>query len=494
MPDLGDRPGAAADGPSGQTAAAAHAAKPEAADAASPASEGTNEKPARWYATTGFRITLLHLVLTLLGTVLLGGLAFWASSRFAEGQIRAEVERDVGVLLNAGAVGGLASIALSIEARIAADRSGTQYFLLSAPDGGRIAGNLAAAPRQAGWTALDLDGGTAESVLLAFGAPLPFAWAAGHFLLVGRDLAPVRDLQSQLLGAAGWVGGAALLLALGGGLLVGRSVVRRAAQMERALAEVEAGQLGTRLPARPGGDEFDRLARRLNATLDRLEGTMAALRQVTDDIAHDLRTPLTRLRQRLETLSGTTPELEAAVAECDRILDIFAALLRIAQVEGGARRSAFAPVDLTALLETVAELYAGAAAERGQALATDLAPGVAMQGDRDLLAQMVSNLLENAILHGRPGGRVELALRAGPEITVADDGPGIPDAAKPLVLRRFHRLDAARSTPGAGLGLALVSAVAELHGLALTLEDATPGLRVRLRDRAAGTRPGGPPA
>jgi signal transduction histidine kinase len=443
------------------------------------------ERPARWYATTGFRITLLHLLLTLLGTVLLAGIAFWATSRFAEGQIRAEVERDVRVLLNAGAIGGPASIALSIEARIAADRSGTQYFLLSAPDGGRIAGNLAAAPRSPGWAALDLDGGTADSVLLAYGTPLP----AGHFLLVGRDLAPVRDLQSQLLGAAGWVGGAALLLALGGGLLVGRSVVRRAAQMERALAEVEAGRLDTRLPARPGGDEFDRLARRLNATLDRLQGTMAALRQVTDDIAHDLRTPLTRLRQRLESLSASTPEaaagLEPALAECDRILDVFAALLRIAQVESGARRAAFATVDLTALLETVAELHASAAAERGQALKTELAPGITLRGDRDLLAQMVSNLLENAIIHGRPGGRVELALRGEPgvgaEITVTDDGPGIPDPAKPLVLRRFHRLDAARATPGAGLGLALVAAVAELHGLALTLEDAEPGLRVRLR-------------
>ncbi|MGK7866512.1 sensor histidine kinase [Falsiroseomonas sp. E2-1-a20] len=442
------------------------------------------EKPARWYATTGFRITLLHLVLTLLGTVLLAGIAFWATSRFAEGQIRAEVERDVRVLLNAGALGGPASIALSIEARIAADRSGTQYFLLSAPDGGRIAGNLAAAPRQAGWTALDLDGGTTESVLLAFGAPLP----AGHFLLVGRDLAPVRGLQSQLLGAAGWVGGAALLLALAGGLLVGRGVVRRAAQMERALADVEAGRLGTRLPARPGGDEFDRLARRLNATLDRLQGTMAALRQVTDDIAHDLRTPLTRLRQRLESLSAATPAaaagLEAAVAECDRILDVFAALLRIAQVESGARRAAFAAVDLTAVLETVAELHASATAERGQTLATDLAPGIRMQGDRDLLAQMVSNLVGNAILHGRAGGHVALALRRAPgggaEITVTDDGPGIPDAEKPLVLRRFHRLDAARTTPGSGLGLALVAAVAELHGMVLTLEDASPGLRVRL--------------
>ncbi|MBU8536374.1 sensor histidine kinase [Falsiroseomonas tokyonensis] len=437
------------------------------------------ERPTRWWATTGFRITLLHLALTLLGTLLLAGIGFWASSRFAVQQIQAEIERDAGVLLNAGRLGGPTSIALSIEARIAADRSGTQYFLLSGPDGGRIAGNLAAAPRSPGWATMGLDAATDDSVLLALGTPLP----AGHFLLVGRDLAPVRELEARLLGAAGWVGGAALLLALAGGLVIGRSVVRRAAQMERALAEVEQGRLATRLAARPGGDEFDRLARRVNATLDRLADTMAALRQVTDDIAHDLRTPLTRLRQRLESLEGK--EAEAAVAECDRILEIFAALLRIAQIESGARRSAFAGVDLTAVMETVAELYASAAAERGQRLETDLAPGVAMQGDRELLAQMLANLVENAIRHGREGGRVQLALRPGPEITVTDDGPGIPDADKPLVFRRFHRLDAARSSQGAGLGLALVAAVAELHGLAVALEDASatspPGLRVRLR-------------
>lgn len=437
------------------------------------------ERPGRWWATTGFRITLLHLVLTLLGTVLLAGIGFWASSRFAGQQIQAEIERDTGVLLNAGRLGGPASIALSIEARIASDRSGTQYFLLWGPDGGRIAGNLATAPRSAGWATMGLDAAADESVLLALGTPLP----AGYFLLVGRDLAPVRGLEAQLLGAAGWVGGAALLLALGGGLVVGRSVVRRAAEMERALAEVEQGRLGTRLLARPGGDEFDRLARRVNATLDRLEGTMAALRQVTDDIAHDLRTPLTRLRQRLESLEG--PEAEAAVAECDRILEIFAALLRIAQIESGARRAAFANVDLNAVMETVAELYASAAAERGQTLVSDLQPGVTMQGDRDLLTQMLANLVENAIRHGREGGRVALSLRPGPEIIVADDGPGIPDTEKPLVFRRFHRLDAARSTQGAGLGLALVAAVAELHGLAVTLENASaeapPGLLVRLK-------------
>jgi signal transduction histidine kinase len=431
----------------------------------------------RWVGTTGFRITLLHLLLTLLGTLLLAGIGYWATSRFAAQQIAAEIERDVGVLLGAGRLGGVPSIALSIEARIAADRSLTQFFLLAGPDGGRIAGNLAVAPRRLGWSTIELDTATQDSVMLAFGTALP----GGHFLLIGRDLAPVRELEARLLGAAGWVGGAAILLAVGGGLLVGRSVVRRAAEMERALALVEAGRMETRLAARPGGDEFDRLARRVNATLDRLQASMAALRQVSDDIAHDLRTPLTRLRRRLETLAEATPgaALEEAVAECDRILEIFAALLRIAEVESGARRAAFTAVDLSAVVATVAELHASTALERGQVLVADIASGVTMQGDRELLTQMLANLVENAIRHGRADGTVTLALHDD-GITVSDDGPGIPAEARDLVFRRFHRLDAARATPGSGLGLALVAAVAGLHGIGIALEDAMPGLRVRL--------------
>ncbi|MBX9596734.1 MAG: sensor histidine kinase, partial [Roseomonas sp.] len=254
-----------------------------------------------------------------------------------------------------------------------------------------------------------------------------------------------------------------------------RGVARRAASMERALAQVEEGRMETRLAARPGGDEFDRLARRVNATLDRLQITMAALRQVSDDIAHDLRTPLTRLRRRLESMEGA----EEAVAECDRILDIFAALLRIAEVESGARRAAFAPVALDDVCATVAELYAPAAMERGQILVARIDHGQTIQGDRELLTQMLANLVENAIRHGRADGTVRLILEAQ-AITVADDGPGIPEEARAMVFRRFHRLDASRATPGTGLGLALVAAVADLHGLRITLEDAAPGLRVRV--------------
>ncbi|MBL6454494.1 HAMP domain-containing histidine kinase [Belnapia sp. T6] len=424
-------------------------------------------------------MTLLHLLLTLLGTVALSGIAWWATTGFALGQLTGEVERDAGVLVQAARLGGAGSVALSLEARLAADRSGTQYFLLAGPDGTRLAGNLATAPQQPGWARLRLEGPeTAE--LLALGAALP----GGGFLVVARDLAPVRQLESFLLGAAGWVGGAALLLGLAGGVLIGRGVTRRAARMDAALARVEAGEIGHRLPIRDGGDEFDRLAGRINAVLDRLQGLMQALRQVTDDIAHDLRTPLTRLRQRLEAAlrdeAGWRGATEAAIRDCEHLLEIFAALLRIAQVESGARRAGFSSFDLSSLAATVAEVYGPAAEERGQMLETAIAPGVTAFGDRELLTQALANLLDNAVKHGREGGRLRLALSPEAVVTVEDDGEGIPEGERAAVLRRFHRLDAARSRPGAGLGLALVAAVAELHGATLTLADAGPGLRVTL--------------
>jgi signal transduction histidine kinase len=272
-----------------------------------------------------------------------------------------------------------------------------------------------------------------------------------------------------------------LLLGLLGGLVIGRSVARRAAAMEAALGAVQAGALDRRLGVGPGGDEFDRLAARINATLDRMQGLMASLREVTDDIAHDLRTPLARLRQRLDAASRA-PSAEAiaeAQAEADRLLEIFAALMRIAQVESGTQRAGFTQADLSAIAQSVAEVYAPAAEERGQVLTTEIAPGVTLRGDPALLTQMLANLVENAIRHGREGGRVALTLRAH-EIVVRDDGPGIPEADRERVFRRFIRLDAARSTPGSGLGLALVKAVAELHGMTIALEDAAPGLRVRI--------------
>ncbi|WP_198369601.1 sensor histidine kinase [Roseomonas rosulenta] len=438
---------------------------------------------ARWTfaRTTAFRVTLLHLLLTLAGTLLVGGGAWWATVGFGARQAAQEIERGMGVLLQSGALSGPRGIALSIEARMAADRTGAEFYLLAGPDGQRIAGNLSGVPRDPGWRegTIRLPQGN-EAPVLMLAAPLP----GGGALVVGRDLSAVRDLEARLISVAGWVAGGVLLLGLGGGLLIGRSVAQRAAAMEAALAAVQAGDLDRRLAVGRSGDEFDRLAARINATLDRLQSLMTALRGVTDDIAHDLRTPLTRLRQRLDAAAAapTAETIAAAQQEADALLDIFAALLRIAQVESGAQRAGFTRVDLSAIAQSVAEVYAPAAEERGQSLTTDIIADVTVTGDPALLTQMLANLTENAVRHGREGGHARLVLTDA-EIIVTDDGPGIPAQERERVFRRFHRLDPARSTPGSGLGLALVRAVADLHGWSVTLEDAGPGLRVRVAFR-----------
>jgi signal transduction histidine kinase len=446
-------------------------------------------RPARRgrFRTTAFRLTALHLALTLAGTALLAGIAWWATVGFATRQASEEIDRGMRVLGQSAALSGLRGVALSIEARLAADRAGAEYYLLAAADGQRLAGNLASVPGELGWQRLDVrqPGGDVVPVL-ALGARL----AGGATVVVGRDLSAVQALEQRLLAAAGWVGLGAVVIGLAGGLLIGRGIARRTAAMDAALGAVSAGDLARRLPLAGRDDEFDRLSLRINAMLDRLGAVMATLRSVTDDIAHDLRTPLSRLRQRLDDVSraatadAAKEAAAAAEAECDAILELFAALLRIAQVEAGAQRGAFARVDLSAVAEAVAEVYAPAAEERGQALTAEIAPGLGVVGDRALITQMLANLVENAIRHGRDAGHVRVLLSQsgeGAELVIEDDGPGIPPEERERVFRRFHRLDRARATPGSGLGLALVRAVAALHDMKVTLEDASTGAGLRVR-------------
>ncbi len=434
--------------------------------------------------TTAFRLTLLHLAATLVGTAILAGVAWWATVGYAAREAASEVERSMAVLVQAARITGPIGVARSIEVRLAADPQGIDYYLLAAPDGSALAGNLPGLPAELGWSRLVL--GDGDTVVLALALRLP----GDAVLVVGRDLRRVEELRGLVLQAAGWVGGTALLVGLLGGGLIGRGVAGRVAAMEAALAAVEGGDLGRRLGGRGTGDEFDRLAARIDRVLDRLVELMATVRQVTDDIAHDLRTPLSRLRQRLEEVDAAgsaeqrTDALARAQAECDGLLELFQALLRIAQIEAGERLPA-ERFDLSQLVETVAEVYQPAAEERGQTLVAAVTPGIAVAGDRTLINQLASNLVDNAIRHGRAGGRVRVALAAtadgGAELAVADDGPGIPAAEHGRVFRRFHRLDAARATPGTGLGLALVKAIADRHHMTVSLEEGRPGLVVRVR-------------
>ncbi|WP_270939196.1 sensor histidine kinase, partial [Falsiroseomonas oryzae] len=299
------------------------------------------------------------------------------------------------------------------------------------------------------------------------------------------ELGAVLDTAAPLAGTLLATGAIAVLIALAFGLLMARSLQRRLRAVSGAAEEVMRGDLARRLPLAGTADEFDRLAATVNTLLARQEALIEGMRQVTADVAHDLRGPLSRLRQQLEAAlaqprdaQADTATLDAALAELDTVLGTFAALLRIAQLEAGPPLPpGEAPVvDLSALVATLAEAYEVVAEEAGRTLHAEVAPGQRVHGDAALLRQMLANLLDNALAHGGPTLRV--GLRPGPVLEVADDGPGIPAEERDRVLRRFYRLDRSRGTPGSGLGLALVAAVARLHGTQPVLSDAAPGLRV----------------
>ena len=326
----------------------------------------------------------------------------------------------------------------------------------------------------------------------------------GYRLLVGRDLNDERELLAHTLNAVLAVTLIILLLALSGGIIMGLSALRRIDTIDATAGEIIAGDLSRRVPVRARDDEFDQLGRKLNAMLDRIEALMAAMREVTDNVAHDLRSPLNRLRNRLDVtlLEGRSESeyrvvLAEAIDDVDALLRTFNALLGIAQAEAGIAPNDWGAVDLGPLAEDLADLYSPLAEDQQLVLDCRVAPATVV-GNRQLLTQAVGNLLDNAVKYTPPGGRIELRVASGAggvRLRVADTGPGIPPAQRERVLERFVRLDSARSLPGNGLGLSLVRAVVGLHGAELALEDNHPGLRVSLcfpesRESRQGRAPG----
>ena len=324
-----------------------------------------------------------------------------------------------------------------------------------------------------------------DSQLIGYGVRLP----DGTYLAAARDDEPVTETMEAVLRASVIAGILAITLGVLGGLFMSTLYLRRVDAFDRTAAAIFDGDMGQRMPIRGTGDEFDRLASSLNRMLDRISVLMDNLRQVSTDVAHDLRTPLSRLRQRLEDFGKTDlslhqrAALDGAVSEADTILSIFTALLQIAQVEGGSMRKRFEIVDLAALVTEVGEIYQAVAEGAGHTLTIHAATDTAVRGNRELLLQLLVNLIENAITHTPAGTEAVVSVtKRGHEVVleVADDGPGIPPTEHDRVFRRFYRLDASRSTPGTGLGLALVAAIAEIHHIRIDVGDNKPGLLVRL--------------
>jgi signal transduction histidine kinase len=280
------------------------------------------------------------------------------------------------------------------------------------------------------------------------------------------------------------------ILALAGSYLQSKGPVQRLREIAHTTSAIVEGRFERRIPVGSLRDELDRLSLDINRMLDRIEDLMQNLKQVSSDIAHDLRTPISRLRHALDTLQRmpqihpeTQAAVESALKEVDTIIDTFDALLRIAQIESGARRARFRDIDLSAVLENVTTVYASVSEDRGHLLKVEIEKGCELRGDRELLTQLFANLIENAMTHVPPPSTITVSLkRSGDQFlcVVADQGPGIPKNEYEKVFRRLYRLERNRMSPGSGLGLSMVAAIADLHGVNIELEDNRPGLIVRL--------------
>jgi signal transduction histidine kinase len=311
--------------------------------------------------------------------------------------------------------------------------------------------------------------------------------ADGVYLFVGRDTGQIVTTRVRILKAFAWIEGVSIVIAGLAGIFFSVQFMRRIDAITRTCQAIIAGRFNDRIPMRGSGDELDSLSIAINNMLDRISTLLDNLRQVSSDVAHDLRTPLTHLRNRLEEArqkSVTADDYAAVVAQAiedtDHLLVIFAALLRISQIESGSRLAAFSPLSLTELLERIYEMYRPVAEDEHHALLQDIQRDVRVRGDPELLTQLFSNLIENAIRHTPAGTRIRIGLAVEGSTAVAlieDNGPGIPPGEQDKIFRRFYRLTSSRSTPGNGLGLALVAAIVNLHNAKIELNDGRPGLR-----------------
>lgn len=451
-----------------------------------------------------FRLALTYMSLFGLSVMVLMLFIYWSTAAYMARQSDALIEAEIDGLAERYDLQGLDGLMVLVKQRLSRQPTGLSIYLLTTGDFTRLEGNLdrwpAAEADARGWIDFALVSGVGETIAVHPARARRFALSGGFHLLVGLDISPLIAAKERIALTLVW--GLGLMLVLGGlgGWWISQRMARRIETINRTSREIISGDLSRRMPLQGTNDELDRLAGGLNQMLDRIQALMEDVRRVSDNIAHDLRTPLGRLHNKLDSLRGElqsagidTTSVEQALSESEGLLATFNALLRIARIEAGQRSADFAPLDLAALVRDVAEYYEPLAEARGQTLALDTASGVQLSGDRDLLFQALANLLDNAIKYTPQGGHIGVTLTTtGPgeaRLVIADSGPGIPPAARAQVFQRFFRLEDSRSTPGSGLGLSLVEAVTRLHGIEVNVEDNAPGARIVLRFAlaAAGT-------
>ncbi len=440
---------------------------------------------------SSFRIALLYLALFLASVGLVLGVTYRLTLSLIDQHLEDSIATEVEGLAALFRARGLPGLAAVITERVAQPTNDALY-VLALPTYLPIAGNLSAWPADTtpgdGWLGFSLKDRAGDTVIAR---ARTYTMTGGMRLLVGRDLRE-RDAFVRRLGIAmGWAVAGTLLLGVGGATLLARRALRRVEMVASTLDRIIEGDLAARIPLGQSGDEIDRLVQSVNGTLDRVEALMAGLRRISHGVAHELRTPVVRLRGRLEmALMHDLPaedlrrEIERAIADADALLAMVRAMLDIAEAEAGLLRDSRAMVDLSRLAADAAELYEPAAEEAGLTLITAITPGLRCMGHGQLLARAMSNLLDNAIKYTPTGGTVCLGAQSltkgGMRLWVEDTGPGIPADRRAEALEPFVRVREPGGQPGVGLGLALVRAIAKAHGARLLLEDAEPGLRVVL--------------
>lgn len=441
------------------------------------------------FRTTTFQLTVLYALMLALSTAVVAVFLYWGTIGYLQRQTDATIEVEITGLREQYRVLGLNGLSRIISSRIRSGDDPQALYLFADRSLRPLAGNISEWPdlvsRADGWYGFRHRTGGGDVPARA----RVLALQEGLVLLVGREISDLDRLLSLVATALGWGSGLVIALSLAGGLFMSNQVLRRIESINATARRIISGDLKQRVATRGTRDEFDQLADNLNHMLDRIEQLMASVRHVGDSIAHDLRTPLTRLRHSLENAATgqdaavMRERMQSAIDDADRILATFSALLRIARIESGGFADRKETISLSKLVADAMELYEVIAEERKIVVSSELRSTAQISGDRDLIFQLLVNLIDNALKYTPEGGEIKLGVRRdGGSIilSVSDTGPGIPPDQLPDVTRRFYRGDQSRQQPGSGLGLSLVQAVADYHGAALRFSDNAPGLRVEV--------------
>lgn len=442
-----------------------------------------------------FKLALTYTLIFGVSVAALFYYVYLSTSGFVVQQKEAAIEADITGFQETFERSGVTGLIIAINRRANRATNPDGIYILVDSVGNTLAGNLGSWPRNAvpddvwlNFPINDLRRTEAETADVRARQFVVEGGQQNYMLLVGRDVRDARAFRGRLLDSINVGLGITLALGLLGGLIFSGTIMRRIAAITRTCRSIMSGDLTQRVVISHQNDELGQLSHSINAMLDQIERLMNGMRQVSDNVAHDLRTPLTRLRSRLESAARHLDDpaqretIEGAIGDADSLLATFAALLRIARAEAGSQRT-FVDIDLNAIAEEVVDLYSPLAEDKGLTFVTQFEPGLIARGDPNLIGQALANLLDNAIKYTEKGS-VTVALTTKdnrPALVVADTGPGVPEAYRGKVLERLFRLEQSRTSPGSGLGLSLVAAVAKSHGLELKLEDNMPGLRVTLR-------------